>query len=136
MASSSSEMNKQPVMSADQFFEGLIAALAARNERHLTATQNQLHKAVRTVLCEVNRQNCPEVDLRDVDYDPLYGLSGWFDHFLARAQRDLLISFPNPSYGKIEIQLTQEEGKRLVNELGHEKALDEFSQLFVQELHA
>ncbi len=133
---STAGVRKKRILSADKFFEGLIAALAAQGEKNISASQVQLHKAVRIVLREIEKQHYPEIDLSDVDYDPLYELSGWFDKFLARAQRDLLISFPNPSYSRIEIQLTQDEGKHLMSELGHEEALNDFSKLLMQELRA
>ena len=60
-----------------------------------------------------------EVDLLEVDFDPLYGLSGWLDRALTTAQRDLLISFPNPSYDQIEIRYRPEEATRVLNRIGN-----------------
>jgi len=123
-------------LSAEDFAEGLLAALAVAGEQTITASQTQLHRAFREVLSELTKQEGLEVDLRDVDYDPLYSLSGWLDQFLARAQRDLLISFPNPSYERMEIRVTPEEGQHLLDELGHRDAFTRFSQLFMKELQA
>jgi hypothetical protein len=74
------------------------------------------------------------VDLVDVDYDPLYGLSGWFDRALTRAQRDLLIRFPNPSYDLIEIGVKKDEGEEILSNLGNKKLFFELADLFQQEV--
>jgi hypothetical protein len=76
------------------------------------------------------------VDFSDVDYDPLYGQSGWLDQFLARAQRDLMISYPNPSYGRIEIKVTRSEGKEMLEEYPNGAIFNELSQRFFEELSA
>jgi len=121
-------------LSARQFAEGLLAGLAAFDKRKITASQAQLHKAFRRVLVEAKKNQNLNVDLSDVDYDPLYGLSGWLDEFLARAQRDLMISSPNPSYQRIEIQLTPEEGESLLSQYVDHDAIKQLSNLFFQEL--
>lgn len=121
-------------LSAREFGEGLFAALAAVNHRQINANQPALHKAFRRVLVEVNKTNLLRVDFSDVDYDPLYGLSGWLDEFLARAQRDLLISSPNPSYERIEIKVTPEEGKAFLSRHPNELAFTNLTNMFIQEL--
>ena len=128
------ELVPTSVLSADDFAEGLIAALAINGDREITASQSQLHRAFRRVLSELQGCEDLKVDLTNVDYDPLYQLSGWLDEFLARAQRDLFISFPNPSYERIEIQLSPEEGKSILQEHGHPKVFEELSTLFMKEL--
>jgi len=124
------------VLSAEDFAEGLIAALAIDGKKTITASQTQLHRAFRRVLVGLDERQDLKVDLREVDYDPLYGLSGWLDKFLARAQRDLMISFPNPSYERIEIQLTPAEGERLLRGYGHQEAFRELSSLFNSALYS
>lgn len=121
-------------MSPDDFAEGLLAALAASKKTEIAVSQNQLHRAFRRVLSEAQKQESLGVDSSDVDYDPLYQLSGWLDEFLARAQRDLLISSPNPSYGRIVINLTPKEGKCILKEHGNEEEFKKLASLFLQEL--
>jgi hypothetical protein len=134
MAAITGEWVCAKALSADDFAEGLLAGLALGDHRVITASQSELHRAFRRVLSELQLRKDIKVDLRDVDYDPLYQLSGWLDEFLARAQRDLLISFPNPSYERIEIQLTPDEGECILNEYGHPEAFRELSDLFIREL--
>ena len=128
------QLNVTGTISARRFAEGLLAGLAAVDQPSITASQIQLHKAFRRVLAEANKGGTLKVDLSDVDYDPLYGLSGWLDEFLARAQRDLMISSPNPSYQRIEIQLTREEGESLLAQYTDQNAMKQLSNLFIQEL--
>ena len=122
-------------LSAREFGEALIAAMAAQGTEEITGTQPQVHRAFRNVLTELTANTNLAVDLSDVDYDPLYGLSGWLDEFLARAQRDLLISFPNPSYDRIEIKLTRGEGEEHLSQYKNDaEVLKRLSSLFVNEL--
>ncbi|MGA3079813.1 MAG: hypothetical protein ABSD44_00355 [Terracidiphilus sp.] len=121
-------------LSARQFAEGLLAALAAAGRTKISA--NQIHKAFRRILTEVKDRQDLDVDFSDVDYDPLYGQSGWLDQFLARAQRDLMISYPNPSYGRIEIKVTLSEGKEMLDEYPNGAIFKELSQRFFEELSA
>jgi len=64
--------------------------------------------------------------LFEVDYDPLYGQGGWFDRALRTAQRDAVLGFANPSYKKITIKYSEDEGKAILDQLG---ARDEFRRL-------
>ena len=95
-------------MTSNEFFRGLLAALAIKNRQRLQANHADIHKAFYRVLLEVQSpaiQKELEIDdLIDVDYDPLYGQSSWFDKALTRAQRDHIVSFPNPSYDMINIK--------------------------------
>lgn len=122
------------VLSARELAEGLIAALAASDNTEFTVSQSQLHSAFRKVLSEASQHQDLKVDLSDVDYDPLYGLSSWFDRFLARAQRDLLISYPNPSYERVVIKLGPNEGNAILSEYENPEALKQLSNLFIREL--
>jgi hypothetical protein len=128
------ELISAKTMSPDDFAEGLLAALAVSKEKEISVSQNQLHRAFRRVLSEAKKPESLGVDASDVDYDPLYQLSGWLDEFLARAQRDLLISSPNPSYGRIVINLTPKEGKSILKEHGNEEEFRRLSALFLEEL--
>lgn len=130
------QLTSQKDMSPDDFAEGLLAALAIIGDTTISVTQNQLHRAFRRVLAEAERPEILGVDSRDVDYDPLYQLSGWLDKFLARAQRDLLISSPNPSYGRIVINLNPIEGASILKEHGEEAKFKKLAAMFLQESRA
>ena len=124
-------------LSANDFLRGLLAALAAKKQNVLSANQSELHRAFHGVLKKLrspNFSNALSVDLLDVDYDPLYGLSGWLDRALTSAQLDLLISFPNPSYDRIDIRFGQAEGKRIVEAFGSPEAFLELAESFSREL--
>lgn len=121
-------------LSARQFAEGLLAGLAVARRNKISASQ--IHRAFRQVLTEVETAKVLDVDFSDVDYDPLYGQSGWLDQFLARAQRDLMISYPNPSYGRIEIKVTPSEGREMLDEYPNGAIFKELSQRFFEELSA
>ena len=130
------ELVRSKPMSPDDFAEGLLAALAMTGQTEITVSQNQLHRAFRRVLAEAEKPENLGVDSHDVDYDPLYQLSGWLDKFLARAQRDLLISSPNPSYGRIVIKLSPEEGKTILREYGAQATYERLAAMFLQESRA
>lgn len=119
-------------LSAREFAEGLLVGLAASHNTQINA--NRVHKAFFRVLNEVKASNALNVDFSEVDYDPLYGLSGWLDQFLARAQRDLMISSPNPSYGRIQIKVTPAQGERLLARNPNGAILKELSQRFAENL--
>ena len=76
------------------------------------------------------------MDFSDVDYDPLYGQSGWLDQFLARAQRDLMVSYPNPSYGRIEIKVTPSEGQEMLDQFPNGAIFKGLSQRLLEKLSA
>jgi hypothetical protein len=123
-------------LSARQFAEGLLAGLAAVDQSQIKASQICLHRAFKQVLSEASKNKTLKVDFSDVDYDPLYGLSGWLDEFLARAQRDLMISSPNPSYERIEIKVTRDEGEKLLAQYPNGAVFKDLSKLFIAELQA
>jgi hypothetical protein len=117
-------MTKQ-MLNLNDFLRGLLAALAARGNKSVLANQFDVHRAFYRVVRDIQtRPTRPlQVDLIDFDYDPLYGLSGWLDRALTNAQRDLLISFPNPSYERLEIRYEPDEGRQILAALGNQ---DEF----------
>ena len=120
-------------LNAEDFFRGLIAALGVHGQNRLGASQPDFHRAFHRIIKELRRpevRNELTVDLLGVDYDPLYGLSGWFDRALTRAQRDLLVSFPNPSYDLIEIAVKKDEGEKILSQLGHEGLFLRLADLF------
>ena len=124
-------------LSANDFLRGLLAALAARGEKNLHANQFDVHRAFYRVVQDF-KAGPPRplrVEFIDFDYDPLYGLSGWLDRALTNAQRDLLISFPNPSYERLEIRYGPEEGRQVLAALGHQDEFLSLADRFRTELH-
>jgi len=121
-------------LSARQFAEGLLAGLATAGKTKISV--GQIHRAFRQILSEVEESKVLDVDFSDVDYDPLYGQSGWLDQFLARAQRDLMVSYPNPSYGRIEIKVTPSEGQEMLDEYANGAIFKELSESFFRKLSA
>lgn len=122
-------------ISAQQFAEGLLAGLAAGARTEIRATQPRLHRAFLRVAQAAKEQHIP-VNIAEFDYDPLYGLSRWLDKFLARAQRDLMITTPNPSYARIQIMFTPSEGKRMLKSIPNGDAFSNLSSRFWEELKA
>lgn len=126
-------------ISADDFLRGLLAALAVSGRKVLNATQPEIHRAFYRVVSELKKPELRatlNVDLFDVDYDPLYGQSRWFDRALTRAQRNLLISFPNPTYEKMQVKYGEQAGNQILNDLGARVAFAKLADLFYQELNS
>jgi hypothetical protein len=86
------------------------------------------------VLKELPKSVFLDVDLFEVDYDPLYGQSGWFDRALTTAQRDAVLGFANPSYKKITIKYTKDEGNAILNELGARAEFQRLAEVFTKSL--
>jgi hypothetical protein len=125
-------------MTANEFFRALLAALAVKNRKTLPANHSDVHRAFFQVLREVRK---PEVqrqlqieDLIDIDYDPLYGQSRWFDRALTRAQRDRLVSFPNPSYDTLNIKYEPERGRAVLEGIESHEAIENLADIFANEL--
>jgi hypothetical protein len=108
-------------MTSNELFRGLLAAVSARKQE-LPGDHDAIHRAFFQVLQEVRRPEVQErlelEDLIEIDFDPLYGQSNWFDRALTRAQRDQIISFPNPSYDTIRIRYDENARSRILNRLG------------------
>jgi hypothetical protein len=121
-------------MTSNEFFRGLLAALAVEQRNTLQADHARIHHAFNDVLQEIQK---PEIereldieDSADIDYDPLYGQSAWFDRALTRAQRDHIISFPNPSYNTINIKYDQDAGTALLQRLGPSQTMKRLADVF------
>lgn len=112
-------------LAPEQFFDGLLAAVGLRRNV-IEGEPTDVHRAFYRVLKELPKSPVLDVDLFEVDYDPLYGQSGWFDRALTTAQRDTILGFANPSYKKITIQYSNDEGEAILNSIG---AKDEFLRL-------
>jgi hypothetical protein len=124
-------------LTPEQFFDGLLAAIVLQKEDGVIEGEpTEVHRAFFRVLKELQKHKLLDVDLFEVDYDPLYGQSGWFDRALTTAQRDAILGFANPSYKKITIKYSKDEGKTILDQIG---AADEFRRLaevFIESLDA
>jgi hypothetical protein len=124
-------------MTSNELFRGLLAAVSARRPE-LPGDHDAIHGAFYQVLKEVRK---PEVrasleveDLIEIDFDPLYGQSGWFDRALTRAQRDQIISFPNPSYDRICIRYDAHSRSAVLDRLGSIPMIEHLADIFVSHL--
>jgi hypothetical protein len=115
-------------LTPEEFFDGLLAAIRLQTEV-IEGEPTEVHRAFNRVLKELPRSHVLDVDLFDVDYDPLYGQSGWFDRALTTAQRDAILGFANPSYKKIIIKYTTAEGNEILDSITVDGAKDEFQRL-------
>lgn len=115
-------------LSPEQFFDGLLAEIRIETST-IKGEPTSVHRAFFRVLKELPKSSILDVDLFDVDYDPLYGQSGWFDRALTTAQRHAVVGFSNPSYNTITIKYTEEEGKAILKELAGEPVEHEFKRL-------
>jgi hypothetical protein len=125
-------------MTSNEFFRGLLAALAATGQKDLPANHAEIHRAfyqvLRVVQSPETRKQLDIEDLIDIDYDPLYGQSGWFDRALTRAQRDHIISFPNPSYDTISIKYDPDSSREVLQRLRSRPTIERLAQIFLNEL--
>src|SRR5260370_5979947 len=101
----------------EQFFDGLLAAIRLQRDV-IEGEPTEVHRAFYRVLKELQKGGILDVDLFEVDYDPLYGQSGWFDRALTTAQRDAVLGFANPSYKKITIKFSEGEGEAILDSIG------------------
>src|ERR1039458_2671113 len=86
-------------LTPEEFFDGLLAAICLETDV-IEGEPSEEHRAFYRVLKELQKGDILDVDLFEVDYDPLYGQSGWFDRALTTAQRDAVLgwrSTPAPS---------------------------------------
>lgn len=130
-------VNMRTSLSADDFLYGIIAALSVNEYKRISATQHGLHYAFYKVLKKLDEpefKNVIDVDLSKIDFDPLYGLSRWFDRALTRAKRDFLVRFPNPSYNLIDISIGKSESEKMLSGLGSKEAFLKLATLFHHEI--
>ena len=122
-------------LAPEKFFDGLLAAI--RLERHeIEGEPTEVHRAFYRVLKELQKCTVLDVDLFEVDYDPLYGQSGWFDRALTTAQRDAVLGFANPSYKKITIKYSEDEGEAILDSIGAKQELRRLAGVFTKSLSA
>lgn len=122
-------------LTPEQFFDGLLAAIRLKTSV-IEGEPTDVHRAFYRVLKELPRCDAIDVDLFEVDYDPLYGQSGWFDRALTTAQRDAVLGFANPSYKKITIRYSEAEGQATLQSVGAKPEFQRLADVFVGALQA
>jgi hypothetical protein len=122
-------------LTAEDFFDGLLAAIRLKTDV-IEGEPTEVHRAFYRVLKELQKGDILDVDLFEVDYDPLYGQSGWFDRALTTAQRDAVLGFANPSYRKITIKYSQREGEAILNSIGEGNEFRRLAEVFTNSLSA
>jgi hypothetical protein len=124
-------------LTPEKFFDGLLAAIRLETDGVIEGEPTEVHRAFYRVLKELQKTGAIlDVDLFDVDYDPLYGQSGWFDRALTTAQRDAVLGFANPSYKQITIKYSPDEGKAILNSIGEGNEFRRLAQVFTKSLSA
>jgi hypothetical protein len=124
-----------PKLPPERFFDGLLAAISLKNSV-IEGEPTEVHRAFYRVLKELRKGSALNVDLFDVDYDPLYGQSGWFDRALTTAQRDAVLGFANPSYKKITIKYSQSESEAILDSIGEKDEFQRLAEVFTSSLSA
>jgi hypothetical protein len=115
----------------------LLAAICLETGGVIEGEPIEVHRAFYRVLKELQKKGAVlDVDLFDVDYDPLYGQSGWFDRALTTAQRDAVLGFANPSYKKITIKYSPDEGEAILNSIGERDEFRRLAEVFTKSLSA
>jgi hypothetical protein len=122
-------------MTPEAFFDGLLAAIRLQTDI-IEGEATEVHRAFYRVLKDLQKGDKLDVDLFEVDYDPLYGQSGWFDRALTTAQRDAVLGFANPSYKKITIKYSRDEGEAILNSLGEKTEFRRLAEVFTKSLSA
>jgi hypothetical protein len=122
-------------LTPEKFFDGLLAAIRLETNGVIEGEPTEVHRAFYRVLKELQKKGAVlDVDLFDVDYDPLYGQSGWFDRALTTAQRDAVLGFANPSYKKITIKYSSDEGEAILDSIGERKEFRRLAEVFTNSL--
>jgi hypothetical protein len=103
-------------ITADDFFAGLFAALAARGENTLSIRVDQFDPVIKEVFDYLSANAEKEnVQLRfRIKPHPIHRDSLAIQGALARAAQRDLISFDNPEYQDIRIKLGGEEARRIL----------------------
>ncbi len=106
-------------MTADDFFAGLFAALAARGETTLSIRIDKFDPVIKRVYdLLVERSDAEDIQLRfRVKPHPIHRDSLTIQGALARAAQRDLISFDNPEYQDIQIKLGGEEADQILRGL-------------------
>lgn len=127
------EPKTKAVVDQDVFFKGLLAALAM-HQQVLEGTRSELHSAFFEAVRAAEREHLIDADALEIDFDPLYEVSPWFDHALTRAQQKLWVSFPNPSYERVQICYDADEAKAVLRSTGCSDKFEVIATTFLQHL--
>jgi len=103
-------------ITADDFFAGLFAALAARGENTLSIRVDQFDPVIKGVF-DFLAENADQEDIQlrfRIQPHPIHRDSLTIQGALARAAQRDLISFDNPEYQDIRIKLNAEEARRIL----------------------
>lgn len=119
------DFHAQRTLAPDAFFAGVLAGLTSIGQTALTGSRSDLHRAFYAAVGKCGKSL--GLETAEVDFDPLYGVSPWFDRALTRAQRDLLVNFPNPTYERIEICFEKDEANEVLRETGYPDQFVEFA---------
>lgn len=124
-------------LTADDLLRGLLAALVVNESKEVPGTRPEIHRAFYRVLNSVRQAPLAdqiEVNLDDVDFDPLYGQSRWLDRALTRAQRGRVVCFPNPTYERMEVLFGKDEAAAILEGLQAREPFIELARLFAGHL--
>jgi hypothetical protein len=122
-----------PVLDEDTFVKGLLTALAT-HEQVLQGTRSKLHNAFFEAVLVAEQQGLIDREAMEIDFDPLYEVCPWFDHALTRAQQNLWVNFPNPSYERVQICYKPDEARKVLQNLGNAEAFDNVAVTFLRHL--
>jgi hypothetical protein len=122
-----------PKMTSDRFFAGFLAGIKLAMRDRLPGSRLALNRAFCDVMNGPEGKFARAADL-SIDFDPLYGVSPWFERALTRAQRDLLVSFPNPTYAIVEIKLNEEQAKKMLDLTGNKDQFIALAKAFVSKI--
>ena len=106
-------------ITADDFFAGLLAALASRGLTAFSIRVDQFDPVVKGVFDHLAaRAEAEDIQLRfRIKPHPIHHDSLVIQNALARAAQRDLISFDNPEYQDIRIMLAADEARRILDGL-------------------
>ena len=98
------------LLTADDFFTGLFAALALKGRKVFTLRSTRFDEAVSGAYEELRKR----ADAEGVDVGfriflhPIYGSSGTVRESITRAAQRDIVSFDNPEYQKIRLKVSKD----------------------------
>lgn len=124
-------------MTADDFFTGLLSALALKGYRTLTLRSERFDRAIAHIVESLMKQaETKDIDVRfRVRLHPVHGDSSTIrDSITQAAQRDL-ISLDNPEYQDVRLKISAEDASVFLSSLPGGEVLfgslaDEFLQTY------
>ncbi len=102
-------------MTADDFFTGMIAALAIKGERSISIREDRFDRAMELAYRELLRR--AEKEALDVEFrirrHPLHGDSQTIRACLSSAIQNDLVSLDNPEYQDLRIKIDANDARRV-----------------------